>query len=582
MKNLTTGEDIQVINETADSSSGGNPYDFQNWQERTSLWLGSLHLRIVPHPSKVTMDVGARVLHTGGFCINDTNNGSTCSSFTTYDEYPITISSQSMMNIKLDAVPILPGSWVRFVPQQLEVGPTPSLVKMIMSGAEELFLIAHEQKAMAIQAVSNDGNIATSFLPIIKIQNITVLNSPGPIQFGGELTLNSNQSSMATFGVVYDPSDSKSSMPVSLSVIGLVNDSKIVPLPSWLHVYIPKPSFNLNATEPYYFLIQPTTHSAPQGAYTFAIKELVDGQEFTQYVRINIMDIFLGGPSVGAGLGTDSNVPNNHTLSPLKQLKLGIAISDIQCKEGLVLVVKESNVNPACIKPTSSPRLLLHGWITVEKFEAQHSATLQNKVSTSIPENINTTNSIKTQNGTNATNQSVASQNETKIISNQINTDNTTVLSRTTSESSASFSSYLLNPTVSSTKTGFIKLLSVGMSPNPLKVDDKPEFTATFQNISAKVFYINGGCRATTLFSSIDPSSDVQEYPGANLMCADWQKGIEPNETFTTIAHSKSLNGYYQITKPGLLHVTLDQYITDRKTGWDLIETIQFNVNATQ
>jgi hypothetical protein len=253
-------------------------------------------------------------------------------------------------------------------------------------------------------------------------------------------------------------------------------------------------------------------------------------------------------------------VPQRTLLEPLKELRSGIAISDIICKEGFVLLVKEYNGDPACVKPTSTPRLLLYGWITVEKFDAQHPVTIQNKVSTLIPKNINTTNSIKT-------------QNETKIISNQVDTDNTTV---------APFPSYLLNPKVSSTKTGFLKLLSVEMSPNPLKVGDKPEFTATFQNISDKTLYINGGCRATTLYSSIDPSSAVQEYPGANVMCSDWQKGFGSNEKFTTMSHSKSLNGYYQIIKPGLLQITLDQYVTDRKTGWVLIDTIQFNVNVSQ
>ncbi|HET6457851.1 MAG TPA: hypothetical protein VFG24_03100, partial [Nitrosopumilaceae archaeon] len=89
-------------------------------------------------------------------------------------------------------------------------------------------------------------------------------------------------------------------------------------------------------------------------------------------------------------------------------------------------------------------------------------------------------------------------------------------------------------------------------------------------------------CRATTLFSSIDPTSNVQEYPRDKIMCSDWQKEIRPNETFTTMARSKSLNGYYQITKSGLLNIVLDQYVTDQKSGWDLVETIKFNVNVTQ
>jgi YVTN family beta-propeller protein len=49
-------------------------------------------------------------------------------------------------------------------------------------------------------------------------------------------------------------------------------------------------------------------------------------------------------------------------LPPLKQIKSGIAASEIVCKEGLDLIFKASNGNPACVSPTSATKLVAMGW----------------------------------------------------------------------------------------------------------------------------------------------------------------------------------------------------------------------------
>src|SRR3989442_9082433 len=100
-------------------------------------------------------------------------------------------------------------------------------------------------------------------------------------------------------------------------------------------------------------------------------------------------------------------------ISPLKQFKAGIAISDIKCRYDYSLIIRETNGDPACVKPTTATRLITHGWITVEKFEDQHPITLQNKVSTSIPKNVNATNPL------------IANQNESNQVSNQGTTAST-------------------------------------------------------------------------------------------------------------------------------------------------------------
>ena len=47
---------------------------------------------------------------------------------------------------------------------------------------------------------------------------------------------------------------------------------------------------------------------------------------------------------------------------PLKQIQDGVEPDKVTCTEGLELILKLSNGNPACIKPTSSEKLIERGW----------------------------------------------------------------------------------------------------------------------------------------------------------------------------------------------------------------------------
>jgi len=49
-------------------------------------------------------------------------------------------------------------------------------------------------------------------------------------------------------------------------------------------------------------------------------------------------------------------------LPPLKQMKKISNISDIECKNGLKLIFKETNNSPACVKPETAEKLVKRGW----------------------------------------------------------------------------------------------------------------------------------------------------------------------------------------------------------------------------
>ncbi len=49
----------------------------------------------------------------------------------------------------------------------------------------------------------------------------------------------------------------------------------------------------------------------------------------------------------------------------LKQSKNGIKANLIDCKPTLVLIIKNSDGSPACVKPDTKSRLFERGWATV-------------------------------------------------------------------------------------------------------------------------------------------------------------------------------------------------------------------------
>jgi len=51
--------------------------------------------------------------------------------------------------------------------------------------------------------------------------------------------------------------------------------------------------------------------------------------------------------------------------SPLVQFKSGIAANDVKCQQGLHLVIKAENDNPACVKPDTVTKLVQWGWAKI-------------------------------------------------------------------------------------------------------------------------------------------------------------------------------------------------------------------------
>jgi len=60
----------------------------------------------------------------------------------------------------------------------------------------------------------------------------------------------------------------------------------------------------------------------------------------------------------------DDKLSDESILAPLKQFKDGILADDVICKSGLELLIKSSNDMPACVKPSTAPKLVERNWGT--------------------------------------------------------------------------------------------------------------------------------------------------------------------------------------------------------------------------
>lgn len=67
---------------------------------------------------------------------------------------------------------------------------------------------------------------------------------------------------------------------------------------------------------------------------------------------------------VGKSLYCDSLIDGAKIeLSPLRQFKSGVPAQNVQCDDGLQLMIKSSNGYPICIKPLTASKLLQIGWV---------------------------------------------------------------------------------------------------------------------------------------------------------------------------------------------------------------------------
>jgi len=66
-------------------------------------------------------------------------------------------------------------------------------------------------------------------------------------------------------------------------------------------------------------------------------------------------------------------------VSPRKQMAIGVDLHEIQCKTSFVLVLKQSNWTPACVKSSSVDRMIEIGWAA--DHDTKHNKMMESMIS---------------------------------------------------------------------------------------------------------------------------------------------------------------------------------------------------------
>jgi hypothetical protein len=94
----------------------------------------------------------------------------------------------------------------------------------------------------------------------------------------------------------------------------------------------------------------------------------------SQVLEIIITQLISQDPKsqVTCGKTGQEESPYYELRSPLKQFEYGISADKIQCKEGLILVIKSSDRSPTCVRPETKQNLIDRGWAKLIEYEIQN------------------------------------------------------------------------------------------------------------------------------------------------------------------------------------------------------------------
>jgi len=228
-------------------------------------------------------------------------------SFVGEEEFPVTVTANATTNVNLASPNVPYGVWVKFVPSQLEnVGPQGAGATMPLAGDVSPFGGNVYNSSLFIDASGSSGGLTgETVLPLDSAYGgMNVLQSAGPVgeiktpnpevMFGGQGTAQ-NQTNYAVLGDVYDPSAGTaggSSLAVTITGVGLMQNSTEIPPPNWLNVTPASSSFVMSADQPYYLQVCVTISSAaPLGGFTVILDEKVNGQQFSAEFLLDISSI---------------------------------------------------------------------------------------------------------------------------------------------------------------------------------------------------------------------------------------------------------------------------------------------------
>jgi archaellin len=203
--------------------------------------------------------------------------------------FPLTITSPQTVPVSLSAESVPSGVWVHFAPNHLDASPAGSKSQLIIAGAVQPLAQSSRNQTISIRVSYGNSSTNASFT-IIRWLQLSIIHSPGPIEFANYLVVGSDSASSETYGAVYDPiaTSPNSTLVVNFNAVGIMENGKIVPLPSWLRVLYSNQSLSLVPNKPTYFSVGASPHNGLPGDYVLVIQESINGEQFTTNLGLTI------------------------------------------------------------------------------------------------------------------------------------------------------------------------------------------------------------------------------------------------------------------------------------------------------
>jgi hypothetical protein len=203
--------------------------------------------------------------------------------------FNLTFTSPQTVPVSLVAELVPSGVWIHFAPAHLVAGPVATKSQLIIAGAVQPLTPSPNNQTISIRASYGNSSTIVS-LAVVKWLTLSIINSAGPVEFANALVVGTDSASSETYGAVYDPiaTSPNSTQVVKFSALGIVENGKVVPLPSWLKILYSNESLPLVPDKPTYFSIGARPYNGQPGDYVVAIQESINGRQFTTNLELTI------------------------------------------------------------------------------------------------------------------------------------------------------------------------------------------------------------------------------------------------------------------------------------------------------
>jgi hypothetical protein len=270
-------------------------------------------------------------------------------SFVSYEVFPITVSARPNTNVTLQAGRAIPTLqqiaqdgvrnttiWTWFDPDTVATNAAGvATANFTLVGAVMPFVANDVSNvSLPIQAEIPTGASASAELPIefdpMSPEGVTIIQTPGPIVFGGESGTAGSGPANTFVTLVYSPPGGTGSSPiqVALNVLGSYQNGSVGPMPTGAQLSFPQPSFQLMPDSVFYLQVnltntlKPTSTALPENYanYTFAVQEKIGGNTFVEPLTVSILlnsPVTFGGPTTITTTSQSSNITAlNSSLVP--------------------------------------------------------------------------------------------------------------------------------------------------------------------------------------------------------------------------------------------------------------------------